>query len=82
MPKQQKQLDSFSRKRLAAIHGKFMQGQTMLEKSASMARMGFLLTQFDDLDLLALSRAGLLTYGDIAALVHMGRLPKTENPTF
>lgn len=80
--KKQRQIDPFSQRRLADIHAKFAAGQKTMEQTASFARIGFLTSQFDDLDLLALSRAGLLTFGDIAALVKLERLPKSEQPTF
>lgn len=78
----QKQIDPFSSRRLHEIHSRFAAGQKAMEQAASFARIGFLTSQFDDLDLIALSRAGLLTFGDIAALVKLGRLPKSEQPTF
>lgn len=75
-------IDPFSHKRLAKIAPRFMRGRNDIDQTATRARRGFLLAEFDDLDLLALCRAGLLTYGDISALVKLGRLPKSEEPTF
>lgn len=71
-------IDPFSSRRLQTILERFQKGNVILDKSAALARIGFLTTQFDDLDLLALSRAGLLTFGDIAGLVKLGRLPESE----
>lgn len=80
MANQKPTVDPFSQERLRLITGRFQKGCGEIDRSAALARLGFLCSQFTDVDLIALSRSGLLTFRDQKDLVVQGRLPANETP--
>jgi len=76
----QVKIDRFSQERLRLIIDRFKKGCGEIDRSAALARMGFLCSQFTDVDLIALSRSGMLTFRDQKDLVDQGRLPANETP--